>query len=166
MLLSSVEGPPQQTQAHPSVTNCSRSLNHTEILRIATREHQERDVAAPAHPGERTPYVLGHILTSGPPPPLLQCRPVAPSWLRSSASTGCSVCPPHGGPLGGCLEPRVAIAVEPQLVAGHLFHFINTIKPSTDKGCCPLTVSLSLRQSMGMTFCLCSRFHNDTRGQA
>lgn len=64
------------------------------------------------------------------------------------------------------LEPRVPITAEPQLVAGHLFNFINKIKVSTDKGFCPLIATSSLRQLTGMTFYFCSHFHNDIQGQA
>lgn len=68
--------------------------------------------------------------------------------------------------LGAYLKPRVSSTAEPQLVAAHLFHFINKIVTSIDRGFCPLIVRLSLRQLMGMTFCLCSHFHNDIQGQA
>jgi len=65
-----VEGLSQQTPAHPSIANCSRSLNHTEMLRIASREQLPT-------PGERR-YISGHLLTPGLPPSLFQCCLVAP----------------------------------------------------------------------------------------
>lgn len=93
--------------------------------------------------------------------PVLPC-----SWHRSSASTSCFVCPHHRRALSGYLKPRVSVTVAPQPVTGHVFHFINKIIASLDRGFCPLIVSLSPGQWMGMTFGLCSHFHNDIRGQA
>lgn len=135
----------------------SRSVNHPDILRIATR-------APLLTPGESC-YVLGHILMSGLLPSLFQCCFLALLWFRSAATAGCSACPRHPRALGGYLKPRASITAEPQLVAGHLFHFINKIRTCIDKGFCPLIVSLALRQLTDMTFCLCSHFHNGIQGR-